>query len=85
MTYLRKRFYDTCFLDLFSESSQNNRSASLTLGIYKIQWKQLNGITLGQRQTDTNNLLIIINKVALFWDLSIRIGFVPSSDLSVIP
>jgi hypothetical protein len=64
MTYLRKRFYDTCFLDLFSESSQNNRSASLTLGIYKIQWKQLNGITLGQRQSNTKNLLIIINKLA---------------------
>jgi hypothetical protein len=28
------------------------------------QWKLLNGITLGQRETDSNNQMIIISKLA---------------------
>jgi hypothetical protein len=30
-----------------------------------LKWKLLYGITLGQRQTDSNNQLIIISKLAL--------------------
>ncbi len=33
-------------------------------GIVKIQWKPLNGITLGQRETDTNNQMMLISELA---------------------
>jgi hypothetical protein len=50
-----------------------------------IQWKPLNGITLGQRQIDSNNRLIIISESGsayikyerVVWDLSILIILIP--------
>jgi hypothetical protein len=48
-----------------------------------VQWKPLNGITLGQRQLDFNDCLIIISNWAsvcircetIIWDMSARINF----------
>ena len=32
--------------------------------IFVIQWKPLNGITLGLRETDSNNQMMLIGKLA---------------------
>ena len=48
------------------------------------QWKLPNGITLGQRETDSNNRMIILSQFALtyiryervIWDLSIWMNFI---------
>ncbi len=53
-----------------------------------VQRKLLNGITLGQRQSDSNNWLIIISKLALtyirykivIWDLSTWINLISLTD-----
>jgi hypothetical protein len=45
----------------FSGENQNSKQVEVNKSIIiVIQWKLLNGITLGQRQTDSNNQLIII-------------------------
>jgi hypothetical protein len=60
---------------------------------YLIQWRPLNGITLGQRQTDSNNRLILISGSALtyiryervIWELSSWINVMPLTDWSCYP
>jgi hypothetical protein len=54
----------------------------------KLQWKPLNGITLGQRQIDSNNRLILIGGSAstyigydkVIWDLPSWINLMPLTD-----
>jgi hypothetical protein len=48
----------------------NKNKIVLAIKIYfLIQWKPLNGITLGRRQTDSNNGPIIISKKALIYTM----------------
>ncbi len=53
-----------------------------------IQWKPLNGITLGQREIDSNSRMMLIRELAStfiryekeIWVLSIRINLIPLND-----
>ena len=85
--HFKFKFY--FLFSLFKQSSHWN----CNLLFLVTKWKPLNGITLGQRHTNTNKWLIIINKVAskntrydrVIWALSIWIRLIPLTDWSYYP